>query len=89
MLRTFKVKLVISNKNFGFEDSFVVTKCFQQKEMPYLFPLSAPCTELPSSISTTPSNGNFQNDQLVDTPPPQEIRKIPVVLTPFTAGELK
>ena len=89
MLRTFKVKLVFFNKIFRFDDSFVVTKCFQQIKIPDLLHVCAPCTELPSNISTTPSNGNFQNDQLVDTPPPQEIRKIPVVLTPLTAGELK
>ena len=52
MLRTYAGKYVFSEKDFGFEDSFNVTKCLQQIEMQYLLNMCAPCSELPSNIST-------------------------------------
>ena len=34
MLRTYEVKVVLSETNFGFDDSFEVFKCLQQIEIP-------------------------------------------------------
>ena len=39
-----------------FDDSFDVTKCLQQFEMPDVWHMSAPCSELPSTISTMGEN---------------------------------
>ena len=36
MLPTYDVKLVISEKKLGFDDTFNVTKCHQQSEIPDL-----------------------------------------------------
>ena len=41
MLRTYDVKQVFSENNFGFNDSFDVTKCPQQIEMPDLLNMCA------------------------------------------------
>ena len=41
MLRTYDVKYGFSNKKFGFDDSFDVTKCLQQIEMPDLLHMCA------------------------------------------------
>ena len=54
MLRTYKVKYVFPEKNVGSDDSFDVTKCLQQIEIPDLLHMCAPCSELPSNISTMP-----------------------------------
>ena len=40
-------------KQIGFDDSFDVTKCFQQIEISYLLYMCALFSELPSNISTT------------------------------------
>ena len=39
-------------KKIRFDDSFGVTKCLQQIEIPDLFHTCAPCAELSSTIST-------------------------------------
>ena len=49
MLPMYDVKQVFSGKNFGFDD---VSKCLQQIEIPDLFHMCKPCSELPSYIST-------------------------------------
>ena len=41
MLRTYEVKWVSSAKKIGFDDSFDVTKCFKQIEIPYLLHMLA------------------------------------------------
>ena len=41
MLRTYDVNKVFSEKKIGFDDSFDVTKCLQQIEMPDLLHLCA------------------------------------------------
>ena len=56
MLRMYEVKYVFSEKLFGFGDSFDVTKCLQQFEMPDVWHMSAPCSELPSTVSTMGEN---------------------------------
>ena len=40
-LRTYDVNKVFSRKKIGFDDSFDVTKCLQQIEMPDLLHVSA------------------------------------------------
>ena len=54
MLRTYEIKLVFSRKKkkIGFYDYFAVTKCLQHIEIPDLLSMCAPCSELPSNIST-------------------------------------
>ena len=53
ILRTNEVKYVFSEENkIGFDYSFDVTKCLQQLEIPDLFHMCAPCSELPSDIRT-------------------------------------
>ena len=49
MLRTYEVKWVFSKRKLLFSD---VTKCLQQFEIPDLFHICAPCSELPSNIHT-------------------------------------
>ena len=41
-----------SDKKFGFDDSLDVTKCLQRIEILDLLHMCAPCSELPSDIST-------------------------------------
>ena len=43
-----------SEKKIGFDDSFDVTKCLQQIEMPDLLHVSAKLNEQPSNIKTMP-----------------------------------
>ena len=40
-LRTYDVNKVFSEKKIGFDDSFYVTKCLKQIEMPDLFHMCA------------------------------------------------
>ena len=51
MLVTNKINRSLPKK-IGFDDSFDVTKCLQQIEIPDLLHMCAPCSELPSNIST-------------------------------------
>ena len=51
MVRTSEIKNVFSEKKSGFDDSFDVTKCIKQPEMPDLLHMCEPCSELPSNIS--------------------------------------
>ena len=48
MLRTYEVKYVFSEKKIGYD----VTKCLHQIVMPDLLYMCAPCSKLPSNIST-------------------------------------
>ena len=43
---------MFTRKNVGFDDSFDVTKCLQQIEIPDLINMCGTCYELPSKIST-------------------------------------
>ena len=52
MLRTYVVNLSFSREKIGFEDSIDVTKCLQQIEIRNLLHMCAPCSKLPSNIST-------------------------------------
>ena len=52
MLRTYQVKWVFPRKRLRFDDYFVITKCLQQIEISSLLHMCAPCSELPSNIST-------------------------------------
>ena len=53
MLRTYEVKEVFSEKNTRFDDSFLISKCHQQIEIPDLLHMCTPCSELPSNIICT------------------------------------
>ena len=44
----------------GYDDSFDVTKCLQQIEIPDVLHMCAQCFELPSSISTLEMMNNKQ-----------------------------
>ena len=52
MLRTYQVKYIFSDKKIEFDYSVDVTKCLHQIEIPDLLHMSAPCSKLPSNIST-------------------------------------
>ena len=59
MMFTCEVKYrLFREKKIGFDNSFDVTKCLQQIKIPGLLPMCAPCSELPSYISTTLSIDN-------------------------------
>ena len=51
MLRTYKGKLILLKNNFEFDDTFDVTKCLKQIDLPDLFHMCAPCAKLPSNIT--------------------------------------
>ena len=52
MIRIHKIKIGLCRKKFGFKDSFDVTKCLQQIEIPVLLHMCAPSSELSYNIST-------------------------------------
>ena len=52
MLRTYVVKYLFSEKKIGFDDSFDLTQCLQQIEIPDLLQMCAPSSQLPSNIRT-------------------------------------
>ena len=52
MLCTYEVNWAFFEKKIGLDESFDVTKCFQQIEISDLLYLCAPRSELPSNIST-------------------------------------
>ena len=53
MLRTHDVKSVFfERKKMEFDESFDVTKCLQQIEIPDIWHTCAPRSELPSNVST-------------------------------------
>ena len=51
-LRTYDVNKAFFRKKIEFYDSFDVTKCLQQVEIYDLIRVCAPCSKLPSNIST-------------------------------------
>ena len=63
MLRTYDVKQVIL-ANVGFDNSFDVTKCLQQIEIPDLLCMCALWNEQPTNIETMVNNdsGSFDNE---------------------------
>ena len=50
-LRTYEIKKVFAKKK-RFYDSFYVTKCLQQIEIPDILHICTPCSELPFYIGT-------------------------------------
>ena len=52
MLRTYVVNKIFFREKIGFDDSFDVTKCLQQIEMPDLLHVCAKWNEQPSNIET-------------------------------------
>ena len=52
MLRTCVVQKAVFRKKIGFDESFDVTKCLQQIDIPDLLHMCAPCSKLPSIIRT-------------------------------------